>query len=309
MQRFVRSFPGRTLAILNILIMNIFACGTGYLPPAPGFADYERAGFIQIPGGIFNAPGLNFLHERVDIEVDTAVWTQTVGAVFNSANDQWQWGDAMSLNGSVFTDASGMRHELVVPFGTAIPGTHWVRVSANTIKTKGGRTYRFDTQGRLDSLSWANTDYPQIKYVWQTGQLQTRLCMSAIPIESCALIYTITLGPNGPTSVVDERSAEVGVTRRALYEYDALGRLAVAKSAFDVEKSLPGMRYEYHESTSRLAAIVNSEGERIEYAWDNAGHLVSVAQIGEGNPTHTFGYVQSLATPVNYTVRYTNPLG
>ncbi|HTG83305.1 MAG TPA: hypothetical protein VL853_00790, partial [Gemmatimonadales bacterium] len=159
MQRFVRTLPGRTLAVLNVLVMNVFACGSSYLPPEPGFADYQRLGFIEVPGGVFNAPGVNFLHERIDIEVDTAVWPQAVGAVFNSANDQWQWSYAMAFDGAVFTDASGMRHDVAaVPNGMAIPGTHWVKVGPTTVKTKGGRTYRFDAQGRIDSLSWANTD-------------------------------------------------------------------------------------------------------------------------------------------------------
>ena len=51
MQRFVRTLPGRTLAVLNVLVMNVFACGSSYLPPEPGFADYQRLGFIEVPGG------------------------------------------------------------------------------------------------------------------------------------------------------------------------------------------------------------------------------------------------------------------
>ena len=281
MQRFARSIFGRTLAILEILAMNLFACGSSYPSPDPGFADYQRLGFIHVPGGVFNAPGVNFMHERIDIEVDTAVWAQSVGAIFNSANDQWQWSYAVEFDGSIFIDASGMRHDVAaVPDGNAIPGTHWVRVDATTIKTKGGRVYHFDALGRIDFLSWANTDYPQIKYVWQADQLQTRLCMSAIPLDSCALIHTIALGSYGPTSVIDERSAQVGVTRMASYAYDTSRPPTLPVS---VTAHAPGLPY--RPTTDTCCPLKRSWSRAGWTSWISAPSTRTVTSVRTGDAT------------------------
>jgi hypothetical protein len=37
--------------------------------------------------------------------------------------------------------------------GSAIPGTYWVKVDADTIQTKGGLRYDFDASGRIVELA------------------------------------------------------------------------------------------------------------------------------------------------------------
>jgi RHS repeat-associated protein len=311
MQTFVHSSTGRAIVLSLVVAMLSAGCGPGFLAAAPGCSDYHRWGFIEVPGGIYDAPGLNLMVERADVSLDTLVWTQTIGAVYSSANARWHWTHEMSYDGALFVDPSGAELDAgAVPDGSAIPGTHWVRVDATTVKTKGGQTYHFDAQARLDFASWANGDYPQIRYLWEPGALRLRLCTApSLPVDECPLLFTIERDSAGrPARVVDERSALRGLSIEALYEYDASGRLARARTPFEVEQGLPGTRYEYDALGGRLSAIVSSEGERIEYTW-NGAMLDTVTQVGEGSPTHTFRYRQSDTSPKTYTVAYTNPLG
>ena len=105
-----------------------------------------------------------------------------------------------------------------------------------------------------------------------------------------------------PVSVTDTRSG-----RRAEYTWDASGRLTVAKSPLEVAKGWPGTRYEYG-LLGALSAITNSEGERIEYAYQSGGRIFTVTQIGEGNPVHRFNFSAAGSDNI-YKTHYTNPLG
>ena len=84
MSTFSHSLPGRALCLLLIVAMNVFGCGSPYPSPAPGLAEFQRPGLIEVPGGVYNAAGVSFLHERVDIEnanPDDVLATLDVNAV------------------------------------------------------------------------------------------------------------------------------------------------------------------------------------------------------------------------------------
>jgi RHS repeat-associated protein len=124
-------------------------------------------------------------------------------------------------------------------------------------------------------------------------------------VGQCRLVLTVELGAHGPTRVVDEESARVGIAREAHYVY-ANGRLASAKTPFELERGLPGTRYEYG-SAGRVRAVTSSEGERVEYHW-LFGWLWQIEQIGEGDPAHRFTHPGEVAPDV-YAVTHTHPLG
>ncbi|MEE8549821.1 MAG: RHS repeat-associated core domain-containing protein, partial [Gemmatimonadota bacterium] len=85
-------------------------------------------------------------------------------------------------------------------------------------------------------------------------------------------------------------------------------RLEVARDALDVEKGWPGFRYEYSTGGSLLTAVTNSEGERIEYAYQASRRIRDVVQIGEGNPAHRFEFYAPGSGGLYRTV-HTNPTG
>lgn len=302
---------GRTLATFLIGVLLSAGCGPGFLPAVPGLVDYQRRGFVTVPGGVYSVAGVNLVVERVDVRVDTPVWSQHMGAVYSSATGEWTWSHETSFDGVTFVDPSGAVHDVgALPAGSTIPGTHWVVVGPDAVRTKGGRTYHFDTDGRLDFLAWANTTHPRIDYAWEAGVLRIRQCpSSAVPESLCPPILTVHLGPDGPVRVVDERSAAAGTAREALYDYDAEGRLRTARTPFEVENGLPGTAYEYAPLFSLLTARVTSEGERIEYAWEAGRRLSRVTQIGEEYPEHRFAYHVGSAGPARYEVVHTNPVG
>jgi len=243
--------------------------------------------------------------------VDTPVWTQHAGAVYSSATGEWTWSHEVRFDGETFVDPSGAVHQVgSLPAGTAIPGTHWVVLGADAIRTKGGRTYHFRADGRVDFLAWANSTHPRIDYAWEGDVLRIRQCPSpAVPEPLCPAVLSVHLGPHGPLRVVDERSAAAGTTREALYTYDAEGRLETARTPFEVESGLAGTLYEYAPLFSLLTPQVTSEGERSEYAWEARRRLSRVTQIGEESPEHRFAYQVGSTGPARYEVVHTNPVG
>lgn len=302
---------GRSLAAFLIGVLLSAGCGPGFLAAEPGLVDYQRRGLVTVPGGVYSVTGVNLMVERVDLRVDTPVWPQHVGAVYGSATGEWTWSYETSFDGETFVDASGAVHEVGgLPEGSAIPGTRWVVVGPRSVRTKGGQTHHFDAQGRLHHLTWANAEYPRIAYAWESDALRIRLCPSdAVPEALCPALFSVYLGPHGPLRVVDDRSAAAGMSREALYAYDASGRLEVARTPFEVENGLPGTRYEYAPLFSLLAAVVTSEGERVEYAWEAGRRLSRVTQVGEEFPEHRFTYRVGSTGPARYEVVHTNPLG
>jgi YD repeat-containing protein len=263
MSRWIRSLFGRSLAVLQVAMLLSAGCTGGPLAPTPGTAEYLAPGMIRVPGGVVNAAGGNLLVERSDLTLDSVVGgTLPVGAVYNSNLAGWTWSFAVRWNGVSLTDASGRSFDTTgLAHGAAIPGTHWLKVDFDTVQTKGGLAHDFDGLGRLAVVRWATLDYPRIRYTWSTSSLEIAQCTTA---AACTGFYAIAFDASQrPVSVTDTRGG-----RRAEFSWNGLGRLAVAKSPLEVAKGWPGTRYEYG-GAGRLTAITNSEGERVEYAYQS----------------------------------------
>ena len=302
MSDWMRSLFARGLALVQIALLLSAGCGGGPLTPTPGSAEHQAPGMLPVPGGVVNAAGGNLLIERTDITLDGIVGgTQGVGAAYNSSLPGWTWSFGVHYDGATFTDASGRAFDVTaVPDGAAIPGSHWVKVDADTVQTKGGLAQHFDAQGRLAVVRWATLDYPRVRYTWSASALELAQCTAT---TVCTALYQIALDASGrPLSVTDARSG-----RRAEFVWNALGQLSVAKSPLEVAKGWPGTRYAY-TPFGLLTSITNSEGERIEYGYQSGGRISRVTQIGEGDPTHRFEF-HSANRDGLYETLYTNPLG
>jgi RHS repeat-associated protein len=251
---------------------------------------------IPVPGGFVDAVGGNLMLRGVGISIDTPLGTQRVEATWNAAPGAWQWSHLVRYDGATFVEASGARIDAgAVPDGAPIPGTGWTRVDARTLRTRGGLAWHFGADGRLDHLRWIGLEYPRIAF----AEAEIAQCTAA---SACAPIFTLTLHASGqPESVTDARSGRV-----ARFEYDADGRLVVARSAEDVAQGRPGTRYEY--DGARLVAATSSEGERVAYAYQAGGRIRRVSALGESGPSHVFDFYGSNFQGQHRT-SYENPLG
>jgi RHS repeat-associated protein len=308
----IHSLAERALAWLMIAAMFGTGCVLAPVPaPVPGLPEFQGLGVVAVPGGLYNVAGRNLMLQRADVSVDTRILAGTaIGATYNSATASWHWSYEMRFDGDTFVDHQGAVYDVAtLADGAAVPGTYWVRVDGDTVKTKGGLVFDFDAQGQLQAEYWSSDPYPRYQYVRDPDFIELRECASeALPIEQCRLVFTIDLGPSGPTRILDEESMNVGITRESLYAYDVLGRMKTARTPFEVDEGLPGTRYEY-DSGGLLTARVDSEASRIEYSWI-FGWLAQVTQIGEGDPSHAFTHPQIVDGEASlYSVIHANPLG
>jgi RHS repeat-associated protein len=301
-----RTLRERLEALLLVLVtLSWGACiPPTALAPYPGVLDSARMGFVAVPGGAVNTAGGNLLLSRLDLSLDTPLGTQEMRAVYNSATGEWRWGFQVTYDGTTFVDPSGAVFEDVTPEGGlltpngTLPGTHWVRVDASTMRTKGGLAYHFDAQGALAYVSWATLDYPRIRF---TPGLVSQ-CLLA---STCTPLFQMSLNADGqPLVVTDARTG-----RSASFSYDGLGRLETAQSPSDLALGRPGTRYEYETGGTLLIAIVSSEGERIEYDYQAGRRLLHVTQVGEGDPRHRFEFYGEDPDLARWTTVHTNPLG
>jgi len=295
----VHSLSGRALALLIALSLPTLGFRVGrVLPPRSGIFEYQTPNLVTVPGGAVNAAGGNLIVQREDISLDTPLGRVAIGAVYNSGSGAWQWSHHIWYDGATFVDATGASHVVLdLEDGAPIRGTVWVKVDADTIRTKGGLEHHFRSDGSLEHVRWATLDYPRITY----GADEIAQCMGA---GACSPLFWIDAHPSGqPASITDARSGRV-----ALFEYDTLDRLVVARSPLDGENGWPGTRYEYEPISALLGAIVNSEGERVEYVYQALRRILEVVQIGAGNPTHRFEYGARRRNGLHRTL-HTNPLG
>jgi RHS repeat-associated protein len=257
---------------------------------------------IAVPGGTVNAAGGNLMIERLDMSIDTVLGTQEIRAVYNAHSGDWLWNYQVTYDGSEFHDPTGARNDVdVIAHGAAIPGTVYVKADADTIETKGGLAFHFGASGALDYIAWKTGAYPRIQHTRSASTLEIAQCTTP---QACLPFYSIALNAAGdPLSVTDARTGRV-----ADFQYDGLGRLVVARDALAVDEGWPGFQYEYSVGGTLLTAITNSEGERIEYAYQGNRRIRDVIQIGEGNPTHRFRYTGKDGAGF-YKTLHTNPLG
>jgi RHS repeat-associated protein len=303
--RRIRSLA-HTLAVALLAVLVFSACPPSNPVPLPlaGWAEFQDLLFVRVPGGSVNTGGGNFYTRRSDLSIDTRVGSYSVAAAYNSASGGWHWAHEMTYVGSSFVDETGASFDLTsVANGSAIPGTHWVRVDADSIKTKGGLVRDFSASGKLAAIHWLGFDYPRLRFTTQIvggGTERVTAIDQCTALATCASVFTLAYTASAQLETVTDRAARV-----ASFTWDASGRLATAKDGLDNAKGWLGFRYEY--SGTNLTAITSSENERIEYTYDGSARLLTAKKIGDGDPTSTFAYFGAQSSGY-YQSRFTNPL-
>ena len=307
MRRAATSSPARWLhAFLSAALLTalLFACNAEPLVPRAGLFEFMELSRVPVPGGHVNAAGGNYFHELTALELDTRLGPLAIGAVYNSGRG-WTFSvDATYKNGTL-RDASGASLPLAtLAAGDTAPGTHWVKLDATRVKTKGGLLHEFDpTTGRLVAMHWARASYPRLRFVQaQLGtQWRTSAVVQCTSPTACSPVLTLGYDATARLTRVDDRAG-----RTALFSYDSAGKLSAARDGLDVAQGWPGERYAY--AGALLASIVSSEGERIEIVCDPMGRATQVRAVGAGDPTWRFSHGLPSATGV-YTIAATDPLG
>jgi RHS repeat-associated protein len=306
--RSLHSFPttlaGRGLAGLLALATGLLGCPPprGPLPPQAGLPQYQELGALRVPGGLVNAMGGNLLVRRVDLSIETRLGTREIGAVYNSATGSWLWDFDVRYDGATFLDPTGALHETgsLAP-GSAIPGTVWVVVDGDSVRTKGGLVHDFGADGRLAAIHWRGVAYPRLAATSQTiaGEPRTTKLRQCSAAGSCSDVFDIGYDAAGRVVSITDRAG-----RAAGFSWDAEGRLVAARDGLDTARGWPGFRYAY--SGTELVALTDSEGERVEFEY--TGRRVSrVRAIGEGDPEIQLAYEGR--QDGLYRTRVTDPLG
>ncbi len=301
---FLSTLLGRGLAWLLVLAVGLVGCPPpkGPLPARSGLPQYQEIAALRVPGGLVNAIGGNLLVRRVDLSIDTRLGTREIGAVYNSALGSWLWDFEMRYDGASFLDPTGAVHETgsLAP-GAAIPGTVWVVMDADSVRTKGGLVHHFDADGRLAAIHWRGTAYPRLAATSQTiaGAPRTKKIRQCTAAGSCSDVFDIGYDSAGRVVAITDRAG-----RAASFSWDAEGRLATARDGLDTVRGWPGFRYAY--SGTELTALTNSEGERVEFEYAG-GRITRVRAVGEGDPEYQFAYEGRQAGL--YRTRVTDPLG
>jgi len=294
----------RATAVLWIALISTLGCPpTGEkLAPAAGLPQYQERAVVPVPGAVVIPLGGNLLVRRSDLSIDTHLGTREIGAAYNSASEQWLWSFDISYDGASFVDPTGAFHDTsVLAPGDAIPGTVWVVVDADTIKTKGGLAHEFTADSRLGAVHYTSAEYPRLDYGSEViaGEPRTVAIDQCMALGDCETVFAISYGSDGRVASISDR-----VGRLAEIHYSA-ERLVSVRDGLDTARGWPGTRYEY--AGAKLTAIVNSEGERVEYLYSGR-RIQEVRAIGEENPTHRFDYYVKNDAGL-YATRYTDPLG
>jgi len=299
MHGFVRTLPGRALAIALVAWLGPLACiPPEILDPRDGLSEYRSPGLVPVPGGFVDAAGGNLVLIRRDLSIDTPLGRQALAATYNAASGTWRWSHQMTYDGTTFVDGTGAVFDVsALADGDPIEGTIWERVDVATIRTKGGLAHHFGSDGSLDHVRWATLEHPRLTF----GADEISLCTAT---AVCAPLFALSLDAEGRLlGITDVRTG-----RTAVFGYDASGRLVSARSPGDVEHGRPGITYEYEAMGTLLVARIGSEGERVEYAYGPGRRIAAVTRIGEGNPRHAFHYVGKTSGG-QYPTLHAGPLG
>lgn len=294
----------RAIAALWIALISTLGCPPqgGKLAPAAGLPQYQERAVVPVPGAFVNPLGGNLLVRRTDLSIDTHLGTREIGAVYNSASEQWLWSFDISYDGARFVDPTGASHDTsTLAPGDAIPGTVWVVVDADTIKTKGGLAHEFAPDSRLGAVHYTSAEYPRLAYASEmiAGEPRTVAIDQCMAPGDCEAVFAISYGAEGRVASISDRAGRV-----AEIQYSGDQQVRV-RDGLDTARGWPGTRYEY--AGAKLTAIVNSEGERVEYTYSGR-RIQEVRAIGEENPLHRFDYYVKNDAGL-YATRYIDPLG
>ena len=222
--------------------------------------------------------------------IDTLFGTQPIAASYNSASGEWLWNFQIRYDGAAFVDPTGAdlphrcdrrwRGDPRLGLGErSTPTRSRPEAASPTTSTRRGGSST--CAGRRSSTRGSSTVRVEVGGV---DYLTVEQCTA--PRGSALSFFEIELNAAGdPVAVDDTRTG-----RRVEYEYDA-GRLVGALDPLALDAGWDGTRSEYDALfPTLLSAIVNSEGERVEYDYQANRRIVDVVQIGEGNPTHHFEF-------------------
>ncbi len=296
----------KSAVVLSLLALGSALAGAGScqpppLSPQPGLPEYQQRLLVPVPGGAVNAAGNNLRVMREDLSLDTRIGGYSLGAVYDAAAAGWLWSFQMTYDGATLLDASGARFSTAgLGPGDAIPGTWWVVLGPDAVKTKGGLVHRFGVDGRLETVHWSSDPYPRIEVRSKLEKEEMRISQleQCTAPGACARIVRVKYDDAGH---LEELSDPAG--RRAFFVWDAEGRLVEARDALDLARGWPGFRYEYEGSV--LRASTNSEGERVEFS--HAGSVLEVRAIGEEDPTWRFERLSPQSG--TFRTRVIDPLG
>jgi len=282
----------------------LFATAPPWAPGAP------RASFA--PGGAIVDMSDLSLRLPVDLlSIDTVLGTLRRGSdyrvrgAFDSAAGRFVWEHEMSWDGTTFVDHTGYTHDLSkTSDGDDIPGTGYVRASATEIRTRGNYVYRFDPQtGHLLRSYWRGTPDVYLDYADQGGDLRLDQCT---PSLGCEEVLTFHYDEQGRFTGLDDRAG-----RSAELFYDGAANLVQLRDPQAIENGWAGKRFEYSSplfGPDLLSAVVNSEGERTEFDYQDGNRILRVRPIGEGNPVYGFLLHLSGSDDV-FATSVVNPLG
>jgi RHS repeat-associated protein len=249
------------------------------------------ASYVSTPAGKVSIADGNLLLAREDLPIDTRLGPIRVGGTFNSADGRWvDWLD-LRYDGAVFVDEHGTRLD-----ERELEGTRWVRVDERTLRTRGGRIYRFD-EGRLVRIEASFPDSPSLEFERDdqgrlTGILQHR---GTSPRQETVL----KIRYEGDSVLLESfgRSA-----RRVL---DQQGRLEAAQDPAAVETGGAPTRYLY-DPGGRLAAIVDPTGVVTVIDYDDSGRVGGVTRASE---QHRFAYQLRSGFYERFALVHVSPTG
>jgi RHS repeat-associated protein len=295
----------RTFAVLLALAQLLLGCPRSNPPLAPssGFVERRELNLVAVPGGFVDLAGGNLLIRRTDLELDTRLGRESLGAVYDAASGRWRWSFESHYDGAIFVDESGASFAVAgLAAGAAVPGTQWVKLDATRMKTKGGLVHEYGAGGLLAARYWSSDPHPRIRHASAVvaGTLRPTALEQCTSASACTPLFAFSYDAAGQLVSVVDRAG-----RRAEFGWDAAGRLASARDALDVAQGWPGFRYTYQGTL--LRSQTNSEGEQTSYAYSGRA-LTSATQEGPGLPVHRFHYEGKDGAGLHHT-RFWNPLG
>ena len=242
------------------------------LYPAPAPGRIPGASYISTPAGKLSIADGNLLLPREDLPVDTRLGLIRVGQTFNTADRRWiDWLD-LRYDGTVLIDEHGTR------LGEReLEGTRWTRLDERSLRTRGGRIYRFE-EGRLSRIETSLPDAPTLEFERDGQGRLTRILqrLRTRPREETVLEIRYV-----GSSVLLESYGRTAHRAR-----DPQGRLEAVQEPAAFETDGAPTRYLY-DAEGRLAAIVDPTGVATTLGYDDGGRIEEVTR---GSEQHRFAY-------------------
>ena len=304
MSHWIRSLFGRSLALLQIALLLSAGCSGGPLTPTPGSAEHQAPGMIRVPGGVVNAAGGNLLVERTDLTLDGIVGgTLAVGAVYNSSLAGWTWsfGDPLRRRDASPMPRAALRHDgasRTAPRSRAATGSRSTpircRPRAGSPTTSTRRAGSPSCAGRRSTIRASATRGARRRSRSRSARgdglrrlLSDRPRRERAPAER----HRRAAAAGAPSS--RGTPPAISRSRRARSRSRRAGRAPATSTR------LLGL----------LTAITNSEGERIEYAYQSGRPHPQRDADRRRQSDPPFRVLLRPSSDGLYETLYTNPLG